>query len=72
VAREQAGNRIENEVVTTGGRLEIRPGTARGWSATSWPFADGHGEDGVEPPLLPWRDRAVRFRHDRGRLVPAP
>lgn len=70
VAREQAGNRIENEVVTTGGRLEIRPGTARGWSATSWPFAESHGEDGVEPPLLPWRDRAVRFRHDRGRLVP--
>lgn len=72
VAREQAGNRIENEVVTTGGRLELRPGTARGWSATSWPFADGPSGDGVEPLLLPWRDRALRFRHTGGRLVAAP
>jgi hypothetical protein len=72
VAREQAGNRIENEIVTTGGRLEIRPGTARGWTQATWPFAESTGPspDGVEPLLLPWRDRAVRFRHERGRLVP--
>ncbi len=70
VAREQSGNRIENEIVTTGGRLEIRPGTARGWSASNWPYADGPSGDGVEPLLLPWRDRAVRFRFTGGRLVP--
>lgn len=70
IAREQGGNRIENELVTTGGRLEIRPGTARGFSASNWPFADGPSGDGVEPLLLPWRDHAVRFRHERGRLVP--
>jgi hypothetical protein len=72
VAREQAGQRIENEILTSGGRLEIRPGSARGWSAATWPFADSAGADGVEPPLLPWRDRPLRFRHAGGRLVPAP
>jgi hypothetical protein len=72
VAREQAGQRIENEIVTSGGRLEIRPGAARGWSAATWPFAESAGADGVEPPLLPWRDRPLRFRHAGGRLVPSP
>jgi len=70
VAREQAGNRIENEIVTSGGHLEIRPGTTRGWSATNWPYADGPSGDGVDPLLLPWRDRATRFRFTGGRLVP--
>jgi hypothetical protein len=70
VAREQSGNRIENEIVTSGGRLEIRPGTARGWSASNWPYADGPSGDGVDPLLLPWRDRATAFRFTGGRLVP--
>lgn len=70
VAREQSGNRIENEIVTSGGRLEIRPGTAHGWSASNWPYADGPSGDGVDPLLLPWRDRAVRFRFTGGRLIP--
>lgn len=70
VAREQGGNRIENQVVTTGGRLEIRPGTARGWSASTWPYSDAPSTDGVDLPLLPWRDSAVRLRFSAGRLVP--
>lgn len=60
VARTQEGNRIENEIRTRGGRLEIRPGRARGWSADSWPWADAGGGEGIDPLLLPWRDRARR------------
>lgn len=70
VAREQAGRRIENEVRAGGGTLEIRPGTARGWDAASWPYSDAPGGDGVVPPLLPWRDRAVSYRLAGGRLAP--
>ncbi len=71
VARSHDGDSVTNEVRVTGrGRetLEIRPGAARGWDASSWPFADGTG-DGVEPLLLPWRDRAVRYRYEGGQLV---
>lgn len=70
VAREQAGHRVENEVRAGGGSLEIRPGTARGWDASSWPWGDEAGSDGIAPPLLPWRDRAVAYRFAGGRLVP--
>lgn len=69
VAREREGNRIENQIVTTGGHLEIRPGTARGWTQESWPFSDAAPTDGVEPPLLPWRDHALTFHFDHGHMV---
>ena len=69
VARQREANRIENQIVTTGGHLEIRPGTATGWTQASWPFGDAPPTDGVEPPLLPWRDHATTFRFDHGRLV---
>lgn len=70
VAREREGSRIENQVLTAGGHLEIRPGTASGWSASTWPFGDAAPTDGVDAPLLPWRDHALTFRFDRGHLVP--
>lgn len=70
VAREREGNRIENQVLTTGAHLEIRPGTATGWTAASWPFSDAPPTDGIDAPLLPWRDHAVTFRFDHGHLVP--
>ncbi len=70
IARELGTNRIENQVVTIGGHLEIRPGTARGWSASSWPYSDAPSTDGVDLPLIPWRDSAVRFRVRSGHLVP--
>jgi hypothetical protein len=70
VAREQGTNRIENEVRTEGGRLEVRVGTARGYSETAWPFAAGPSTDGVEQVLLPWRDRTVTYRFAGGRLTP--
>lgn len=60
VARMQGEQRIENEVRTRGGRLEIRPGRAQGWSAETWPWADAGGGEGIDPLLLPWRDRAPR------------
>ena len=60
VARTQGDNRIENEVRTRGGRLEIRPGRARGWSADNWPWSDAGGGEGIDPLLLPWTDRARR------------
>lgn len=70
LAREQGTNRVENEIRTEGGRLEIGIGTARGYSATAWPFAAGPSSDGVETVLLPWRDRGVTYRFAGGRLVP--
>lgn len=60
VARTQGDNRIENEVRTRGGRLEIRAGRASGWSGDTWPWADAGGGEGMDPLLLPWRDRAPR------------
>jgi hypothetical protein len=70
VAREQGRDRIENEVRAGSGSLEIRPGTARGWTAASWRFPDGPSGDGIDPPLLPWRDAPITFRLAGGRLVP--
>ncbi|WP_053233860.1 hypothetical protein [Sandaracinus amylolyticus] len=69
VAREQSGRRVENEVRAGNGTLEIRPGTARGWDASSWPWGDTPSTDGIAPPLLPWRDRAVTYGYSGGRLV---
>lgn len=70
VARQQGTHRIENDVRTTGGALELRPGTARGWDASTWRFSDEPSADGIAPPLLPWRDSPVRYRFADGRLVP--
>ena len=72
VGRSQDGNSVSNEVRIEGrgrsARLSVRPGRARGWNASSWPFADGTG-DGIDALLLPWRDRAVTYRYANGRLV---
>lgn len=70
VARAQGAQRIENDVRAGDGALEIRPGVARGWDASTWQFADGPSADGIVPPLLPWRDAAVRYRYAAGRLTP--
>jgi hypothetical protein len=68
VAREQGRDSVRNEVSTAGGRLAIRPGRALGWSAERWPFTPD-SSDGVEPLLLPWRDREARFTMRGGRLA---
>jgi hypothetical protein len=48
--------------------LSIAPGEARGWDATTWPFA-GFANDGVAPLLLPWQDEARRYRYADGAIV---
>ncbi len=68
VAREQGTAFVRNEVLTRGGRLEVRPGRAREWGADAWPFTRD-GDDSVEPILLPWSDRAVRYRLRGSSLV---
>ena len=69
LVRSEGANRIANDFVAGNGRIEFRPGTAQGWSAETYRYPDTTGSDGVEPPLLPWRDRAVTYRFAGGRLV---
>ena len=64
---EHAAAQVSNEVRTTGGRLEIRPGRARGFGEGNWPFTRD-ASDSAEPILLPWQDRPVRYRLQGGRL----
>ncbi len=68
VARSSGADSVQNEVRTAGGALEIRPGRASGWSEARWPFTRDPN-DSVEPLLLPWRDRPVRYQLRGGRLV---
>ncbi|MGE0791615.1 MAG: hypothetical protein AB7S26_38425 [Sandaracinaceae bacterium] len=68
VARRRGQDSVVNEVSTDRGALRIAPGRARGWGADDWPFAR-NTDDPVEPLLLPWSDRAVRYRARGGRLV---
>jgi hypothetical protein len=68
VARREGGNAIENELRIANRTLEIGPGRARAWNQGNYPYADGTG-DGVDTLLLPWRDRAVRYRYRDGALA---
>jgi hypothetical protein len=71
IKRVAEGGAIENRVRAERGALVIEPGTARGWSAETYPFAaDAVG--GVAPLLLPWRDRAVRYALRGDALAPLP
>ncbi len=70
VARTRGEDEVRNEVRVRRGRLEIRPGRARGFGPERWPWADAGGGEGIEPLLLPWRDRPRRYRWRGGRLVP--
>jgi len=68
VARRAGTAFIQNEVLTRGGRLEIRPGRAREWNAETYRFGRS-ANDSAEPLLLPWSDRPVRYRLRGGRLT---
>lgn len=68
VGRSQGNNSVEVEVQARRGTLTLAPGRARGFDASNWPWAPSDGSDGVAPILLPWRDRAVRYRFRGGRL----
>jgi hypothetical protein len=70
VARSHEDRRLENVVRATGNGLEIQPGTARGFDASTWRWARSDGSDGIAPILLPWSDRPVRYVARDGRLVP--
>ncbi|HEX7480303.1 MAG TPA: hypothetical protein VF331_21060 [Polyangiales bacterium] len=48
--------------------LEIKPGTASGWAADSYPFSS-ESLDGIGPLLLPWRDAVARYRYVGQQLV---
>ena len=71
VARVQGPKEVRNDVRFTRDGLEVHPGRARGWDASTWPWADGATDD-IEPLLLPWRDRAVRYTYERGALARRP
>lgn len=70
VARQQGERRVENDIQTRRGQLTLAPGSARGWSESTWPWAPDEQQGQVRPLLLPWRDRAVRFRLRGDALVP--
>ncbi len=73
IERRQAKRSVRNSVSFKGkgsGSLVIAPGKAKGWSKGNWSFADNNDE--VGPLLLPWRDKAVRYRFVRNKgLVPS-
>lgn len=70
IERAQGANEVRNrwKLVRAGRKHDIvvSPGVAKGWDAASWPFADGNAEDGVQPLLLPWRDRPARYGYVAG------
>ncbi|MDB4976542.1 MAG: hypothetical protein JWN48_4883 [Myxococcaceae bacterium] len=69
VARRQGERAIENHVLTQAGALVIEPGSARGWTQLSYPFTSD-AVAGVEPLLLPWKDRPTRYHREGAVLVP--
>ncbi|MFM2417740.1 MAG: hypothetical protein RL385_2463 [Pseudomonadota bacterium] len=71
VARRMGEREIENRVVTRDGKLVIEAGHVRGWSGTSYPFAD-EATGGAEPLLLPWKGRAITYRAAGQTLIPVP
>jgi hypothetical protein len=72
VRREQGSSNIANAVELVPDRghqaLRISPGSASGWDERSYPFVADSG-DGYGPLLLPWKDRALRYRLEGERLV---
>ena len=45
--------------------IEIRPGRVVGWTRATWPYGqDTEAVSGVEPLVLPWTARAVRYRYE--------
>ncbi len=75
VARAHARDSIVNvPALVREGRhsaLLVKPGTATGWTAASYPYLSG-SQDGVGPLLLPWQDGDMRYRFDGQKLVGAP
>jgi hypothetical protein len=68
VFRYQGQKRIVNKVSTDGGSLTISAGDAIGWNANDYPFTNDETA-GSARLLLPWKDRAKRYKFARGALV---
>jgi hypothetical protein len=49
-----ANFRIVTAKGTTPGKIEIMKGSAKGFSASNWPFNKESPTPGLEPILLPW------------------
>jgi hypothetical protein len=72
VARERDEGRVEALLRIVGQgrarRLEVAPGTARGWSEATYPFSR-EPSPGVHPLVLPWDRRPLRLRRDGEALI---
>jgi hypothetical protein len=73
VARERDDGRVEAVVRAVGQgrarRLEVAPGSARGWTEASYPFTR-ESSPGMQPLVLPWDRRPLRLRREGDALVP--
>ena len=77
-AREQNGKRVQGLVQfvpsSKGGGFEIdvRPGTAKGFSAKDYPWKEDEPGGTIEPLLLPWgATKALRYRFDGNKFATA-
>lgn len=64
VARAMGKKRVTAKVRAGGGWIELGPGSAREWTAATYPFTqDTSANGGLEPLLLPWGGATpVRYR----------
>ncbi|GAC1525915.1 MAG: hypothetical protein NVS3B10_24530 [Polyangiales bacterium] len=54
VARAMGPRRVEATWKVGKGSITVGQGTAKGWTASSWPFAKESPTPGLEPLVLPW------------------
>jgi hypothetical protein len=67
LTRRRGSDAIVNEVQVKGGKLSISPGKAQGFTRENYPFPN-EPQPGIERLLLPWLDKAQRYRFDGARL----
>jgi hypothetical protein len=73
VGRSLGDKSVTAEVRLGSGSIELRAGSAKGWSAANYPFpVDRTPYGGLEPLLLPWGDTTVKqYRFKDGKFVAA-
>ncbi len=75
VARSIADKRVESAVKispasgATSGAIELGKGTAKGWTATTYPFGKEGPTPGVEPLVLPWSSSGATYKWSGDKLV---
>lgn len=76
-AREQNGKRVQGLVQFVpsgkgGFEIDVRPGTAKGFSAKDYPWKEDAPGGTVEPLLLPWGStKSLRYRFDGTKFATA-